>query len=125
MGRSVKMQQKVMLLLLPLFVGALAEDWVQVWGDEFDYFNPDNWELESTAWGGGNEEFQVYTPAPENHKVEDGKLYLIATKLADNINPKTGQPFGEDFLWSGTLDLEDLYGYCTFDVGSGCYRTGQ
>ena len=36
------------------------------------------------------------------------ELYIAfsQTKLANNINPKTGEPFGEDFLESGVLDLE-------------------
>jgi beta-glucanase (GH16 family) len=116
-----------MLFLVLLLAGAHAQDWNLIWQDEFDgdSLNYDNWSHEVTAWGGGNAEFQVYTPAPENTYIRDGNLYLKTTKLAENINPDTGAPFGDAFLTSGTMDLWDLYGYCTNDNDSGCYRIGQ
>jgi len=47
---------------------------------------------------------------------------MQATKLSESTNPKTGEPFGEDFLTQGELDLVDLYGYCTQAADFGCYR---
>ena len=32
-------------------------------------------------------------------------MIYLQTKLADNLNPQTGEPFGEDFLTEGTLNL--------------------
>jgi len=105
---------------------AVAQDWDLVWSDEFDGPNIDlsKWEHEITAGGGGNQEFQVYTPDSVNSYIQGGKLFIKPTMLADNINPRTGQPYGEEFLHSGTLDLEYLYGVCNVDHSNGCFRTG-
>jgi len=117
------------LLVCLLFTGALAEldDWDQfnlIWQDEFDFFDGNKWDHEITAWGGGNQEFQVYTPDNDNTYVRDGILYLKPTLLKDNTNPQTGQPFGEEFLRSGTMNLYDLYGRCTNNNNGGCVRYG-
>ena len=38
-------------------------------------------------------------------------LLCFETLLPDNTNPSTGEPYGEDFLVDGVLDL---WGLCTF-----------
>ncbi|ELU17581.1 hypothetical protein CAPTEDRAFT_128848 [Capitella teleta] len=115
------------LLLALVFLGAaFGEEWNLIWQDEFDILDPDNWEHEVTAWGGGNGEFQVYTPDQENSYIRDGVLFIKPTLLPENINPATGEPFGEDFLTNGLLDLKELYGNCTdFDPENNCVRRGS
>ena len=36
-------------------------------------------------------------------------LIFIKSRLIDNTNPSTGEPFGEDFLENGVLDLNGKY----------------
>lgn len=98
------------------------EEWRLIWEDNFDFFDSSKWEHEVTAWGGGNNEFQVYIPDKKNVYVEDGSLKIRATLLKDNINPKTGKPFGDEFVRSGRMDLWDLYGKCTMSQNGGCFR---
>lgn len=54
--------------------------WVFVWGDEFAgaVLDRNKWEPEVSCWGGGNNEHQCYTDRPENIRIEDGVLKLIA-----------------------------------------------
>lgn len=54
--------------------------WSFVWGDEFvgAAIDRTKWEPEVSCWGGGNNERQCYTDRPENIRIEDGVLKLIA-----------------------------------------------
>ncbi|ELT92417.1 hypothetical protein CAPTEDRAFT_92778 [Capitella teleta] len=114
------------LLVFALLGAALGQEWNLIWEDEFDSLDEEKWEHEVTAWGGGNGEFQVYTPDPENSYVRDGLLFIKPSLLPENINPATGEPFGEDFLTNGHLDLEELYGNCTdADPETNCIRHGS
>jgi hypothetical protein len=122
---------EVIKWLLPLMTvfgfSAGFDDWDQfriVWQDEFDYLDAGKWQHEVTAWGGGNSEFQTYTPDRTNSYVSNGLLYIKPTLTIDNINPQTGQPFGQEFMRNGILNLYDLYGTCTNEDNGGCYRTG-
>lgn len=60
--------------------GHRGQNWVRVWGDEFD--DPSqfekNWTFETGGWGWFNGEWQHYTDRPENHVVERGLLKIIA-----------------------------------------------
>lgn len=38
-----------------------------------------------------------------------GYMMYFQTLTIDNINPKTGQPFGQEFMQNGILDLWCLY----------------
>ncbi|XP_013384636.1 beta-1,3-glucan-binding protein [Lingula anatina] len=96
-----------------------------IFEDTFDTLDPKNWEHEITAWGGGNWEFEVYTNDSKNSYVRDNTLYIKPTLLKDSINPLTGQPFGESFLYNGTLDIRAMYGRCTNEMFYGCLRRGQ
>ncbi len=53
-----------------------------VWSDEFDGESLDysKWEVEVNAFGGGNNELQIYTDRRENVRVEDGHLVLEARR---------------------------------------------
>ena len=58
-----------------------------VWSDEFngdklDYFK---WGIEENAFGGGNNELQLYTDRTENVRVADGHLIIEARKDKPNI----------------------------------------
>lgn len=59
-----------------------------VWSDEFDGPTLDysKWECEVNAFGGGNEELQLYTDRKENVRVEKGSLIIEARKEAANIS---------------------------------------
>ena len=63
---------------------ALAQEreWKLVWSDEFDGTKLDysKWEAEVNAFGGGNQELQIYTDRRENVRVEDGHLVLEARR---------------------------------------------
>jgi len=116
----------VTLLVSVCGVHAL-DDWDQfeiIWQDNFDTLNLSNWQHEVTAWGGGNQEFEVYTPDSANSFVTGGNLHIKPTLLMDNINPLTGQPFGESFMHTGVLNLNQMYGVCTNGDNGGCIRTG-
>ena len=57
-----------------------------VWSDEFDGKSLDysKWGLEQNAFGGGNQELQIYTDRPKNVRVADGHLIIEAHR--DNAN---------------------------------------
>jgi beta-glucanase (GH16 family) len=59
---------------------AFSQDWKLVWSDEFDGPALDNtkWEMEVNAFGGGNQELQIYTDRSENVRVENGQLVIEA-----------------------------------------------
>ena len=58
------------------------DGYVLVWNDEFNGsgINPEKWEHEVNAQGGGNNELQYYTDRQENSFVENGTLSIIALK---------------------------------------------
>jgi len=61
--------------------GAAAElEWKVVWQDDFagESLDWSKWEIEVNAFGGGNNEQQLYTDRRENVRVEDGRLVLEA-----------------------------------------------
>jgi beta-glucanase (GH16 family) len=60
----------------------IPEGWILVWNDEFEgnSIDPDKWEHEVNAKGGGNNELQYYTARPQNSFIEDGKLKIRAIK---------------------------------------------
>lgn len=53
-----------------------------VWSDEFngDKLDYGRWGIEVNAFGGGNQELQLYTDRHENVRVEDGNLVLEARR---------------------------------------------
>lgn len=54
--------------------------WQMVWSDEFEGNKLDysKWEIEVNAFGGGNQELQMYTDNRKNVRVENGRLILEA-----------------------------------------------
>ncbi|CAH1777177.1 unnamed protein product [Owenia fusiformis] len=98
--------------------GRGGSEWNLVFEDNFDTLDTTNkWDYEVTASGGGNWEFQVYTPEQQNTFVRNGNLVIKPTLTADR--------FGEDFLYNGILDLREMYGRCTDERDYGCRREGR
>lgn len=73
-----------------LLTGSLspAQERTLVWQDEFNGKSLDysKWECEVNAFGGGNDELQLYTDAPKNVRVENGLLVLEAHREQANIS---------------------------------------
>lgn len=63
-------------------VMAQSPGWKLVWSDEFGGSKLDysKWEAEVNAFGGGNQELQIYTDRNENVRVDNGRLILEARK---------------------------------------------
>ena len=59
---------------------AKAADWQLVWSDEFNGSKLDygKWGVSVDAFGGGNQEMQLYTDRAKNVRVENGKLIIEA-----------------------------------------------
>ncbi|XP_059491029.1 uncharacterized protein LOC132205777 [Neocloeon triangulifer] len=85
-----------------------------IFEDNFDFLDLSKWSHEVTMAGGGNWEFQVYWADPANSFTQNGNLNIHPGKLADI--------YGNDFLYSGTLDLGPT---CTQSWNYGCVRTGN
>ncbi len=66
--------------------GTLPTEYQLVWSDEFDgtTINKDNWSFILWEAGKVNNEWQKYVESPDNYKVENGLLHIIATKIGDN-----------------------------------------
>jgi len=66
--------------------GATANrNWVLTWSDEFTGPNgsspdPAKWVMENGGNGWGNDELEYYTPRPENLRLENGNLVIVALK---------------------------------------------
>lgn len=94
------MIRRLCLLLLGAhaFAGTLCAQenstWRLVWSDEFngDKLDYSKWEAEVNAFGGGNDEQQMYTDRKENLRVENGSLVIEARKDNPNIQGTT-RPF--------------------------------
>lgn len=69
-----------MTLILFLHSAAIADDWKLVWQDEFngDSLNYDQWKIEVNAFGGGNQEQQIYTDRAKNIRLHNGSLVIEA-----------------------------------------------
>jgi len=75
-------------LLGARFAAAQApEGWELVWGDEFEGQQLDysKWEIEVNAFGGGNQELQIYTDRAKNVRVEAGTLVIEALREKTGI----------------------------------------
>jgi beta-glucanase (GH16 family) len=75
----------LILVIVPLALWGgqtCAQDaaWKLIWSDEFDGLQLDysKWECAVDAFGGGNNELQIYTDRKENVRVADGHLVLEA-----------------------------------------------
>ncbi len=61
--------------------------WKLVWSDDFDgqKLNYSKWGVEVNAFGGGNNELQLYTDRSENVRVENGNLVIEARHDKPNV----------------------------------------
>ncbi|XP_046646573.1 beta-1,3-glucan-binding protein-like [Daphnia pulicaria] len=84
-----------------------------IFEENFNDFNRTRWMHLITAWRGGNSEFQYYTNRPENSYVKNGMLFIKPTLTADR--------FDNNFLYSGTLDLNKEG--CNINWENGCSVT--
>ena len=64
-----------------------AAEWQLVWSDEFNSSKLDysKWSVSEDAFGGGNQELQLYTDRLKNVRVENGKLIIEAHRDNPNI----------------------------------------
>ena len=64
-----------------------AAEWQLVWSDEFNSSKLDysKWNVAEDAFGGGNQELQLYTDRLKNVRVENGKLIIEAHRDNPNI----------------------------------------
>ena len=93
-----------------LFLAAPRE--VLFWSEEFDTLDENIWQHFVTTWRGGNHEFQYYRNDRTNSDVDNGILFIQPTLTADE--------FGDDFIYTGSLDLwSDGCGY-DMDIDGGC-----
>ena len=73
--------------LLPIQISQSAEPWKLVWADEFNGKKLDysKWGIEVNAFGGGNNELQLYTDRAKNVRVSGGHLVIEAHRDSPNI----------------------------------------
>ncbi|XP_049865948.1 beta-1,3-glucan-binding protein-like isoform X2 [Pectinophora gossypiella] len=89
-----------------------------IFSDDFQEFDLEKWQHENTLAGGGNWEFQYYNNNRTNSFTHDGLLFIRPSLTSDQ--------FGEEFLSSGTLNIEGgaPADRCTNPINYGCERTG-
>lgn len=68
-----------------------------IFEDNFDNLDVSVWKHENTMWGGGNGEFQWYTPDRTNLYTSEGNLHFMPTL--------TAEIFGEEFLTKGRVEI--------------------
>lgn len=89
-----------------------------VFRDDFNgHLNKGHYTTDVSAWGGGNGEFQVYTPEAANLYTANGYLYLKPTLTVDH------HAFNEGSLYNGNMDVRALWHTCTNGVNNGCHKT--
>lgn len=101
----------VFFILQGFLAIVLAQNGQLVFQEDFNTLDRNRWQHLITAWRGGNNEFQYYTNRTENSYVKDGVLFIKPTLTADR--------FGNDFLYTGTLDLNKEG--CNINWENGCF----
>ncbi|XP_061174724.1 beta-1,3-glucan-binding protein-like [Saccostrea echinata] len=91
---------------------------VTVFRDDFNHFDKSHYKIEVDATGGGNGEFQIYTPEHRNLYTANGYLYIKPTLTIDH------PAFDSSKLYNGQLDVKNLWGTCTRSFNSGCHKSG-
>ncbi|XP_061171412.1 beta-1,3-glucan-binding protein-like [Saccostrea echinata] len=89
---------------------------VTVFRDDFNTFDKSHYKIEITAAGGGNGEFQVYTPEQSNIYAAHGFLYIKPTLTVDHPS------FTESDLYNGQMDVPTVWGACTKAMHHGCHK---
>lgn len=90
-GRLILAACCLTVVLASVSQGQERDGWKLVWSDEFDGDKLDysKWGVEVNAFGGGNNEQQLYTDRKENVRVEDGTLVIEARKDNPGIQGTT------------------------------------
>lgn len=72
--------QTLLSFILLVQTPVIADEWKLVWQDEFngDSLNSSQWKIEVNAFGGGNQEQQIYTDRSKNVRVHNGHLVIEA-----------------------------------------------
>ena len=75
----------IFILFLPMELR--SADWKLVWSDEFNApkLNFSKWDICEDAFGGGNQELQLYTDRLKNVRVDNGKLIIEAHRDSPNV----------------------------------------
>jgi beta-glucanase (GH16 family) len=81
----------LLILLSPFALGQPSRTEGLVWSDEFDgeHLDFSKWECEVNAFGGGNQELQLYTDSSKNVRVEKGLLIIQAHRDNPGIQGTT------------------------------------
>ncbi len=81
----------IIISILFIFSQSKAQNWNLVWSDEFDStsINSTNWTYDIGGNGWGNSELEYYTNRPDNAKVENGNLLIIAKEESYDGNNYT------------------------------------
>lgn len=91
-----------------------------VFRDDFNgAFDPSGWNYEVSMYGGYNWEVQAYVPEARNVFTRDGHLFIKPTLTRDHPG------FNDEKLYSGVMDMQAMYGYCTNADRWGCHREGR
>ncbi|XP_061167088.1 beta-1,3-glucan-binding protein-like [Saccostrea echinata] len=108
---------KVSLVPRGLMVPRKGRRSYTVFRDDFNSFDKSHYTIDVTAWGGGNGEFQVYTPEHNNLYASNGYLYMKPTLTVDHPSFDNGK------LYNGRMDLNSMYHTCTNGANSGCSKS--
>ena len=75
----------VFVLFVPMDLK--SADWKLVWSDEFNgsKLNYSKWHICEDAFGGGNQELQLYTDRLKNVRVDNGNLIIEAHRDSPNV----------------------------------------
>jgi len=81
--------------------------------------DPAHWNRMATGWGGGGNQFNMWSPEPINAFVRGGLLYIKPTLTVNH--------FGPNYLDTGVFDAKALWGECTsIDPGGrACTLSGR
>lgn len=94
----------IIIFILLLCFRNKAQTWQLAWSDEFDGTSiaKTNWNFDTGGNGWGNHELEYYTNRPENAKIENGNLLIIARKESYSGNNYTSARLKTEHLHSFT-----------------------
>ncbi|MCX6121252.1 MAG: family 16 glycosylhydrolase [Ignavibacteriales bacterium] len=90
----------IIIMIIFSSIRSDAQTWNLVWSDEFNdaSINTTNWKYDIGGGGWGNSELEYYTNRPENAKIDNGNLLIIARK----------ESYGGSNYTSARLKTQDL-----------------
>gem|GEM_PF-2206881 len=83
----------MVFVLCARIAAAQEPEWKLVWSDEFDGSKLDygKWEAEVNAFGGSNQELQIFTDCKENLRVENGQLIMNLSIGGSFVGPPNAE----------------------------------